>query len=111
MKIDPYRVSQVLDNIITNSIRYCPENGVIEWKITKDHDIIISEIMDNGPGFQNEETGRVFKKFYRGDVSRSGEDSNFGLGLYIAQMIVKETSWFHYRSESGPRWSVYEGCC
>ncbi|MCM3112591.1 sensor histidine kinase [Lederbergia lenta] len=90
INMDPYRVSQVLDNIITNSIRYCPKDGVIEWIITKEHDKVIFEIRDNGPGFQQEETGRVFKKFYRGDASRSGEDSNFGLGLYIAQMIVKK---------------------
>lgn len=90
ISIDSYRVSQVLDNIMTNSIRYCPENGVIEWVITKDHNEISFEIMDNGPGFLLEETERVFKRFYRGDVSRSGEDSNFGLGLYIAQMIAKK---------------------
>lgn len=89
ISIDPYRVSQVLDNIMTNSIRYCPNNGVIEWTITKEHNKICFEIMDNGPGFHQEETENVFTRFYRGDTSRSGEDSNFGLGLYIAQMIVK----------------------
>jgi len=90
ISIDPYRVSQVLDNIIINSIRYCPENGVIEWTITREHDKISFEIMDNGPGFHQEETEHVFKRFYRGDDSRSGEDSNFGLGLYIAQMIANK---------------------
>ncbi len=90
ISIDPYRVSQVLDNVIINSIRYCPDNGEIEWTTTKEHDKISFEIMDNGPGFHQEETEHVFKRFYRGDDSRSGEDSNFGLGLYIAQMIVNK---------------------
>ena len=90
INIDPYRVSQVLDNIIINSIRYCPKNGEIEWTITKEHDKISFEILDNGPGFHQEETEQIFKRFYRGDASRSGEDSNFGLGLYIAQMIVNK---------------------
>lgn len=90
ISIDPYRVSQILDNIIINSIRYCPENGVIEWTITKEHDKLSFEIVDNGPGFLLEETERVFKRFYRGDASRSGQDSNFGLGLYIAQMIAQK---------------------
>jgi len=90
ISIDPYRVSQVLDNVITNSIRYCPDNGVIEWTIAKEHNEIRFEIMDNGPGFHQKETERIFERFYRGDVSRSGEDTNFGLGLYIAQMIVNK---------------------
>lgn len=90
INIDPYRVSQVLDNIITNSIRYCPENGIIDWTITKDNNKLIFEITDNGPGFHQEETNHIFNKFYRGDSSRSGADSNFGLGLYISQMIVKK---------------------
>lgn len=51
---------------------------------------MFNEIVDNGPGFQPKETNRIFDKFYRGDSSRSGADSNFGLGLYIAQMIVKK---------------------
>lgn len=88
--IDVYRISQVLDNIMTNSIRYCPEYGEIDWIITRENEKLIFEIVDNGPGFQPEETNRIFDKFYRGDSSRSGADSNFGLGLYIAQMIVKK---------------------
>lgn len=90
INIDAYRISQVLDNITTNSIRYCPEYGKIDWIITKDHDKLIFEIIDNGPGFQQDETDRIFNKFYRGDPSRSGADSNFGLGLYISQMIVQK---------------------
>lgn len=88
--IDPDRIAQVLDNIITNSIRYCPQNGEIDWTITKQDKELIFEIKDNGPGFHSQEETKVFKKFYRGDEARSGTDSNFGLGLYIAQMIVKK---------------------
>ena len=71
LKIDPYRVSQVVDNIIANSIRYCLENGIIEWKTTMSGNMIIFEIFDNGPGFQIREIDKVFEKFYREDQSRS----------------------------------------
>ncbi|MBE1555367.1 sensor histidine kinase [Sporosarcina limicola] len=90
LTIDSYRISQVLDNIITNSIRYCPKNGLIEWKTTMSDKRLVFEIIDNGPGFQNKGIGRMFEKFYREDQSRSGHDANLGLGLYIAQMIVKQ---------------------
>lgn len=90
INMDVYQISQVLDNIITNRIRYCPKYGKIDWIITKDNDKLIFEIIDNGPGFPKDETDHIFNKFYRGDPSRSGSDSNFGLGLYIAQMIVQK---------------------
>jgi signal transduction histidine kinase len=90
MKMDPYRISQVLDNIITNSIRYCSEKGQIHWDTTIGYGTIIFEIMDNGPGFKSKATEKVFDKFYREDESRSGNEANFGLGLYIAQTIVKK---------------------
>ncbi|WP_062107443.1 sensor histidine kinase [Bacillus niameyensis] len=88
VNIDPQRISQVLDNIVINSIRYVPKNGEILWKTTVVEDLIAFEITDNGPGFQNERPERVFTKFYREDPSRTG--THFGLGLYIAFMIVKK---------------------
>lgn len=88
MHIDCHRISQVLDNILANSIRHSPMNGEIHWETTIDEESIHFKVTDNGPGFQTENLERVFSKFYREDSSRSG--SNFGLGLYIASVIVKK---------------------
>lgn len=63
-------------------------NGEIHWETTIDEESIHFKVTDNGPGFQTENLERVFSKFYREDSSRSG--SNFGLGLYIASVIVKK---------------------
>ncbi|MFS0647358.1 sensor histidine kinase [Siminovitchia sp. 179-K 8D1 HS] len=90
MQIDPHRISQVLDNVMTNSIRYCPQYGEIAWKTTVNQETIIFEITDNGPGFQQKNADRLFTKFYREDESRTGTDGNFGLGLYIAHTIAKK---------------------
>lgn len=88
--LDPQRISQVLDNIMINSIRYCPENGKIEWNTMIDEKMLIMEIKDNGPGFQKQNIEQVFTKFYREDQSRTGTSAHSGLGLYIAQEIVKK---------------------
>ncbi|MDY0940655.1 HAMP domain-containing sensor histidine kinase [Priestia megaterium] len=86
---DPQRISQVLDNIITNCIRYTPERGEIVWNTVIHHKEIIFEIHDTGPGFALSNKEQLFKKFYREDTSRTGGHGNLGLGLYIAHSIVK----------------------
>ncbi|WP_301337457.1 sensor histidine kinase [Priestia megaterium] len=86
---DPQRISQVLDNIITNCIRYTPERGEIVWNTAIHHNEVIFEIHDTGPGFTLSNKEQLFKKFYREDASRASGHGNLGLGLYIAHSIVK----------------------
>lgn len=90
LDMDSQRISQVLDNIIVNSIRYCPEYGEIEWDTRIHKGMLIMEIKDNGPGFPKQNIGQVFSKFYREDQSRTGTGAHSGLGLYIAQELVKK---------------------
>jgi signal transduction histidine kinase len=79
----------VLDNIITNCIRYTPERGQIVWNTGIHHNEVIFEIHDTGPGFALSNKEQLFKKFYREDASRTSGHGNLGLGLYIAHSIVK----------------------
>lgn len=88
--IDPFRMNQVLDNILMNSLRYTPPDGEIKWKTTITEQEIIFEIMDNGQGFSPESTTKIFEKFFREDPARNSEDGHSGLGLFIAQTIVKK---------------------
>ncbi|MGE7022906.1 HAMP domain-containing sensor histidine kinase [Solibacillus cecembensis] len=89
--IDQERISQVLDNIVTNSIRYTPVNGNIEWIITMNPDQSISfDIFDNGPGFSSNQNQCVFDKYYQEESKKSGVNGLSGLGLYIAKEIVKK---------------------
>ncbi|MEH6944198.1 sensor histidine kinase [Bacillus sp. JJ722] len=88
--IDPFRINQVLDNILTNSLKYSPSNGEIKWKTTITEHEVIFEIMDNGQGFLPENKSKIFEKFFREDSSRTSEDGHSGLGLFIAQTIVKK---------------------
>ncbi|WP_423478885.1 ATP-binding protein [Priestia megaterium] len=60
---DPQRISQVLDNIITNCIRYTPERGEIVWNIVIHHNEVIFEIHDTGPGFTLSNKNSCLKSF------------------------------------------------
>ena len=90
IKIDVYRIGQVLDNIISNSNRFTPEGGFIKLKITNDIDELHFKIEDSGIGFSSKDKKRIFEKFYQGDESRSKEKGHFGLGMNIAKIIVEK---------------------
>lgn len=88
--LDPFRVNQMLDNILINSLRYTPKQEVITW------DTYISEkelkfvIVDSGPGFSRENQIKLFKKFFREDKARNSADGHSGLGLFIAKTIAEQ---------------------
>ena len=87
--VDPDRMAQVLDNLLSNAIRYTPENGRIQLSAQQNHDTIQLQVEDNGPGMTTEETKHVFDRFYRADKSRQRQDDGgSGLGLAIAKSIV-----------------------
>ncbi|MBK3493898.1 HAMP domain-containing histidine kinase [Viridibacillus sp. YIM B01967] len=88
--IDVFRINQVLDNIFANSLRYTPVEGVISWETIITNDEIIFEITDNGKGFSGQNTTKIFEKFYRENTVKFSEDGHSGLGLFIAQTIVKK---------------------
>ncbi|KXG76295.1 HAMP domain-containing sensor histidine kinase [Thermotalea metallivorans] len=88
--IDPVRLSQVMDNILSNSIRFTPENGCIAIHATIDDHKAHFEITDSGPGFSKRDLANLFKKFYQGDLSRSQEKGHAGIGLYLCKIIIEK---------------------
>lgn len=87
--VDPDRMAQVLDNLISNAIRYTPENGRIQLSAQQNHQSILLKVQDNGSGMTPEETAHIFDRFYRADKSRQRQnDGGSGLGLAIAKSIV-----------------------
>ncbi|MDX8044444.1 HAMP domain-containing sensor histidine kinase [Gracilibacillus sp. S3-1-1] len=87
--IDLFRINQVLDNVLINSLRFTPKQGKINWQINITKEDIVFEVLDNGPGFADNNTTRIFEKFYQEDPSRSKSDHS-GLGLFIAKTIVEK---------------------
>ncbi len=82
-------VSQVLVNLISNSIRYGSEGGWTRVSFIDMFDKVMVEVADNGEGIEKEDISRVFERFFRTDVSRSREKGGTGLGLAIVKHILE----------------------
>lgn len=92
---DPDRLAQVLDNLLSNALRYTPRNGRIQLSATPVGDgrggnAIQFAVQDSGPGIAKEDLPRVFNRFYRADKSRQRLEGGSGLGLAIARSIVEQ---------------------
>ena len=85
---DPDRMAQVLDNLVSNGLRYTPENGRIHLTTQQTQAAIQLKVQDSGPGMSAEDLAHVFDRFYRGDKSRQRHEGGSGLGLAIAKSIV-----------------------
>ena len=77
-------------NILENSAKYKLENyGEVNISVNKQEGNVVLIIKDNGPGVLEENIPRLFVSFYRGDVARTNPSEGSGLGLSIAEYIVK----------------------
>lgn len=86
---DPYRIIQVLDNLVANSLRYTPTQGSINWNIELTDQFLTMEISDNGSGFQLHSLEHAFNPFYQGDSHSVRKKGHSGLGLYISKLLIQ----------------------
>ncbi|HFU4462934.1 TPA: cell wall metabolism sensor histidine kinase VicK [Streptococcus suis] len=102
VEIDTDKMTQVLDNILNNAIKYSPDGGTITFSMkTTDNQLIVS-ISDEGLGIPKADLPKIFDRFYRVDKARSRAQGGTGLGLAIAKEIVKQHKGFIWaKSEYG----------
>ncbi|HFI0455379.1 TPA: cell wall metabolism sensor histidine kinase VicK [Streptococcus suis] len=102
VEIDTDKMTQVLDNILNNAIKYSPDGGTITFSMkTTDSQLIVS-ISDEGLGIPKADLPKIFDRFYRVDKARSRAQGGTGLGLAIAKEIVKQHQGFIWaKSEYG----------
>lgn len=91
---DPEQIRRVINNIISNSVKYMDkksgEKGLIELRILDQIDSIHIEIEDNGKGIAQKDLPRIFERFYRTDASRNSQQGGSGIGLSIVKKIVED---------------------
>ncbi len=86
---DRERISRVLENLVTNSIKYGKHDGLTRVGIYDMDENILVEVTDNGVGIEQDQIPRVFERFYRTDKGRSRAEGGTGLGLSIVKHIVE----------------------
>ena len=92
VRADKYGVERVILNILTNSIKYTPENGNIKIYVGFVYNDAYIKVIDNGIGIPEEDLPRIFERFYRVDKARARELGGTGLGLAIAKEIIEKNN-------------------
>lgn len=85
---DKDSIEQIVINILTNSIKYTPEGGLIRIYAGPIDNRVYIKVIDNGIGIPQKDLGRIFERFYRVDKARSRKMGGTGLGLSIVKEMV-----------------------
>jgi K+-sensing histidine kinase KdpD len=100
VKADPMRLGQVFDNLINNASKYAPGSRIIV-RLMEDEENAIFEVIDDGPGIDEDHLEKIFQRFYRVPETRMSVRGS-GLGLYICrQIIVAHNGKISAESEKG----------
>ena len=94
---DKKRIAVVLDNLISNAIKYIEKRGFVEIKVEADDKNINVYIKDNGVGIPDNQQDKVFQKFFRSSNAVRYQTEGTGLGLYISKNIIEQSGgklWF-----------------
>jgi signal transduction histidine kinase len=87
--VDPVRVRQVIDNLVTNAIKYNREWGSVAIVVREADHTITVEVRDSGQGIPEADIARIFDRFYRTKSARNSETAGTGLGLAITREIIE----------------------
>jgi PAS domain S-box-containing protein len=85
---DPDRLGQLIDNVLTNAIKFTPRDGVVDVRVTGNTDTVAIEVSDTGVGIPAAEQRQLFTRFFRASTATSRAIPGIGLGLTIVKAIV-----------------------
>ena len=92
---DKYGIERVILNILTNSIKYTPENGNIKIYVGFVYNDAYIKVIDNGIGIPGEDLNRIFDRFYRVDKARTREMGGTGLRTIYSKRNIRSKWWKH----------------
>lgn len=86
--IDANRISQAMDNLLSNALKFSPTNSVITINLFKKDNSAILEIKDEGPGISEEDQKKLFKEFEKLSAKPTANELSTGLGLAITKKLI-----------------------
>ena len=104
VKMDPQKISLVVQNLLDNAIRYTSSGGIIRVSLEANDSNLKFSISDTGIGIPEREKNSVFKKFFRGSNAIKFQTEGNGIGLYIAKNIIEAHGgkiWFESEENKG----------
>ncbi len=104
VKVDPDKIRDVIQNLIENAIKYTKEGDTVLVTLTQEQNALVCAIADHGMGIPDEQQQKIFSRFFRAQNAVRAEIEGSGLGLYIAQNVVKRHGgrlWFESRVNVG----------
>jgi signal transduction histidine kinase len=87
--LDARKIDQVLNNLVDNAIKVSPPQGTVAVQLSREHDGALLRVTDQGPGIPADELEVIFQPFRQGHLGTTKEGKNAGLGLAIANSIVR----------------------
>lgn len=99
---DRHKITQVIDNLISNAIKYSPQGGTVLVTAVLQKEQVLVSVEDHGIGIDNNHTQKIFDRFYRIDDLQVKNASGFGIGLYLcADIIARHNGKIGLKSEPG----------
>lgn len=115
IQADPKLLSMVIQNLLSNSVKYTPEKGRIEMSLSLEPNkkMLLFKISDNGYGIPKNQQSKIFTKLFRADNVRGKDTEGTGLGLYIVKAIIDNSEgkvWFESKEDKGTTFFVTLPC-
>ncbi len=88
VEIDQDKITQVIDNIMNNAIKYSPDGGSVTCRLMETHNSVVLSVTDEGMGIPPKDLNHIFERFYRVDKARARSMGGTGLGLAISREVL-----------------------
>jgi two-component system sensor histidine kinase GlrK len=89
LRADRAKLKLILDNLLSNALKYSPRGGTIYIHARSDNDVLVLDVGDTGPGISQDERGAIFQAFYSGRTPTAGHLKGTGIGLSVVNEFVQ----------------------